>query len=613
MKIRNLILTIAATVATLAAVAQTDGFSYQAVVRNAAGELVDNSKVGLRLTLTAGQNGDAVYQETHTPITNSYGVLSVTVGAGTPAKGQSLQNVDWASGDVWMRVEIDPNGGTKYTDMGSTKLQSVPYAYYAINGKGEKGDPGPQGPQGEPGTGLSNRGAWSAANTYNVGDYVFARSSNDPLVNSMWIAQRDNIESSIEPQYDSANWIEFHAQKGDKGDTGSQGERGPQGLQGPDGPQGPVGPRGAAFTYADFTAAQLDALRGPQGPAGPQGNPGTGLKNRGAWSSSNSYKESDYVFAPSTNNPSVNSMWIAQKDVAASNTAPAPGENWVEFQAPKGEQGPAGRDGMQVPGTQGQTLVHNGTTWVATDEISLKKLDVKAETVSEDALFEVKDKDGNVVFAVYPNGVHVYIDPDADGSKIRRSGFLITGRDATKNGENIDYLAVDGKGTQVFVDDNDGDKIKRSGFLITGRDATKEGQPTNYFTVNDEGTKVFVDENSDGDKIKRSGFLITGRDATKEGGSTDFLSVDGSGTQVFVDDNDGDKIKRSGFLITGRDATKEGQPTNYFAVNDEGTKVFVDENSDGDKIKRSGFLITGRDATKEGGSTDFLSVDGSGT
>ncbi|MBR4621141.1 MAG: collagen-like protein, partial [Salinivirgaceae bacterium] len=214
-------------------------------------------------------------------------------------------------------------------------------------------------------------------------------------------------------------------------------------------------------------------------------------------------------------------MWIAQKAIAASATAPAAGENWVEFTAPQGEkgeqgdkgetgaqgpqgiqgiqgpqgeqgpigpQGPAGRDGMQVDGREGQTLVHNGTTWVASDEISVKKLDVKAETVTEDALFEVKDKDGNVVFAVYPNGVHVYIDPEAGNDKIRRSGFLITGRDATKNGENIDYLAVDGKGTQVFVDDNDGDKIKRSGFLITGRDATKDGQPTNYFTVNDEGT-----------------------------------------------------------------------------------------------------------------------------
>ncbi|MBR5644326.1 MAG: hypothetical protein IKW77_09080, partial [Salinivirgaceae bacterium] len=152
MKIKNLFLAVTATLATMAAMAQADGFSYQAVVRDANGELVDNSKVGLRITLTSGKDGQAVYQETHTPTTNSYGVLTVTVGAGTHTEGQSLQNVNWAGGDVWMRVEIDPRGGTKYTNMGSTKLQSVPFAYYAANGgNGEKGDKGDPGEKGEPG------------------------------------------------------------------------------------------------------------------------------------------------------------------------------------------------------------------------------------------------------------------------------------------------------------------------------------------------------------------------------------------------------------------------------------------------------------------------------
>ncbi|MBR5644528.1 MAG: collagen-like protein, partial [Salinivirgaceae bacterium] len=135
-------------------------------------------------------------------------------------------------------------------------------------------------------------------------------------------------------------------------------------------------------------------------------------------------------------------MWIAQTQLAegfTSTTQPkADPTNWIEFTAPQGEkgetgpegpqgpagatgpqgpqgeqgqkgdqgpvgpQGPQGRDGMQVDGVKGQTLVHDGTTWVATDEITLKKLDVKGETISDDALFEVKDKDGNVVFAVYP-------------------------------------------------------------------------------------------------------------------------------------------------------------------------------------------------------------------
>ena len=71
--------------------------------------------------------------------------------------------------------------------------------------------------------------------------------------------------------------------KGDTGDTGPAGERGPQGPQGlkgdkgdtgEQGPIGPQGPKGDAFTYSDFTAAQLEALRGPQGIQGPEGPKG---------------------------------------------------------------------------------------------------------------------------------------------------------------------------------------------------------------------------------------------------------------------------------------------------------------------------------------------------
>lgn len=71
--------------------------------------------------------------------------------------------------------------------------------------------------------------------------------------------------------------------KGDKGDTGDTGPAGPKGDTGDTGPQGPKGDKGDkgdAFTYADFTAEQLAALKGEKGdagatgPQGPQGEQG---------------------------------------------------------------------------------------------------------------------------------------------------------------------------------------------------------------------------------------------------------------------------------------------------------------------------------------------------
>ena len=62
--------------------------------------------------------------------------------------------------------------------------------------------------------------------------------------------------------------------KGETGPCGPQGEQGIQGETGPAGPRGAKGDKGDAFTYSDFTAAQLAALKGDKGDTGPQGEKG---------------------------------------------------------------------------------------------------------------------------------------------------------------------------------------------------------------------------------------------------------------------------------------------------------------------------------------------------
>ncbi len=62
--------------------------------------------------------------------------------------------------------------------------------------------------------------------------------------------------------------------KGETGPRGPQGEQGIQGETGPAGPRGAKGDKGDAFTYSDFTAAQLAALKGDKGDTGPQGPKG---------------------------------------------------------------------------------------------------------------------------------------------------------------------------------------------------------------------------------------------------------------------------------------------------------------------------------------------------
>ena len=62
--------------------------------------------------------------------------------------------------------------------------------------------------------------------------------------------------------------------KGETGPRGPQGEQGIQGETGPAGQRGAKGDKGDAFTYSDFTAAQLAALKGDKGDTGPKGEKG---------------------------------------------------------------------------------------------------------------------------------------------------------------------------------------------------------------------------------------------------------------------------------------------------------------------------------------------------
>ena len=105
---------------------------YQAVARNSSGNLLVNQNVSLRFTvhdLTA--TGGVLYQETQSATTNKLGLFNVNVGAGSVVSG-SFSGANWSNGHAkFMQVEIDPAGGSSYTDMGAAQMMSVPYALYA--------------------------------------------------------------------------------------------------------------------------------------------------------------------------------------------------------------------------------------------------------------------------------------------------------------------------------------------------------------------------------------------------------------------------------------------------------------------------------------------------
>ena len=124
-------LVIAVTI--LAITQPPQAFKYQAVVHDNTGEILQNQEVGIRISIhdeTAG--GTIVYQETFTESTNDFGLLNIEIGTGTTTIG-NFHYIDWENNSKYLELEIDPDGSTNYTSIGTSKIVSVPYALLAKN------------------------------------------------------------------------------------------------------------------------------------------------------------------------------------------------------------------------------------------------------------------------------------------------------------------------------------------------------------------------------------------------------------------------------------------------------------------------------------------------
>ena len=122
--------------------------------------------------------------------------------------------------------------------------------------KGDKGDTGATGAQGEPGKdGADGKDGAPGA------DGTSATHSWNGTV--LTITSASGTSSA-----------DLKGEKGDKGDKGDTGSPGQTGAQGEKGEKGDKGDTGAAFTYSDFTAEQLAALKGEPGDKGDKGDTG---------------------------------------------------------------------------------------------------------------------------------------------------------------------------------------------------------------------------------------------------------------------------------------------------------------------------------------------------
>ncbi|MGD0342361.1 MAG: tail fiber domain-containing protein [Bacteroidales bacterium] len=194
---------------------------------------------------------------------------------------------------------------------------------------------------------------------------------------------------------------------------------------------------------------------------------------------------------------------------------------------------------IEYPGTTWTTM---GTSQIMSVPYSLLAKDVQGPVtnvtslgiigttdVMDSALFAVRNKAGNLVFAVYNEGVRAYV---GNGSKGTKGGFAVGGYDGTKSGSQHDLLYVTSDSVRVYVDTHPSTKGIKGGFSVGGYDMTKGGTAVqDLLDISKDSARVYVDSNPATKGVK-GGFAVGGYDMTKGGSVSNYLNIETNTTGI---------------------------------------------------------------------------------
>jgi len=313
----------AADSATAAAASEASALSYKnAAASSAAAAARDAQTAAASRTAAAGSEENAAGSATDAANSATAAARSASTAKTDADRAEAVSSHPprissdyyWELWDVSQEKYVK----TAYTAKGAKGDTGDQGATGPAGPKGDKGDTGAQGPKGDKG---EDGGSYTVLGIYPT---LAALQTAHPTgqAGQAWFVGTAESNTVYQWDVDKAAWTDVGALKGPKGDTGAQGakgdqgDRGPQGETGPqgpkgdtgpEGPQGPKGetgaqgpqgepgekgdtgaqgPKGDPFTYEDFTAEQLAALKGDKGDKGDTGDTGPkGADGKSAYAS----------------------------------------------------------------------------------------------------------------------------------------------------------------------------------------------------------------------------------------------------------------------------------------------------------------------------------------
>lgn len=246
------------------------GMKFQAVARDASGELLQNESVFIQINLQSNiENPITHYSEVHEVQTNYLGLFDLVIGNGSIQEG-TFKEIPWSSEEIWMELGLKNTEEDNFQPISKSRLLAVPYAFHAGTAENILTKTEGNGPPAGVGNGVNS--AWKITGNSNIIDsiHAFGTTNGEDIVFMTDSIERMRLESggTLEVgslRYPSGSASGFVMSSDANGNASWVDPTTVSGLIGPQGPPGPTGPAGADGT---------DGANGAQGPIGPPGPPG---------------------------------------------------------------------------------------------------------------------------------------------------------------------------------------------------------------------------------------------------------------------------------------------------------------------------------------------------
>ena len=190
--------------------------------------------------------------------------------------------------------------------------------------------------------------------------------------------------------------------------------------------------------------------------------------------------------------------------------------SFIEFEKQKLQAVPYALHAANVEplpsGAKGQTLVHDGTSWVVNGTIVVTDSSVNVvplKDLGEKPIFSVLNSKGQTVFAVYETGVRSYVG--GDGGKGTKGGFAVGGLSGGKG--NVEYLKVSPDSVRIYIESatTSDPKGTKGGFAVGGLSGGKG--VVEYLRITRDSARIYIDDSTP--KGTKGGFAVGGLSGAK--------------------------------------------------------------------------------------------------